>query len=203
MTVINSMMFSSPDASSTTAKAEFNVDSAKDELDNFVADALKQMSLEEREQVYFGQHGVSDKLEEDPDLVAQRLDEMESHLRYHKGRNDGTSAAYELAESLSPSFVNDFCFRQRFLAADGNDTKKAALRFCRYFDFKRSLFGDEKLGKKITMDDLSPEEIKAMKKGFFQMLPFRDRSDRLVIVFFPTHQDGTPSINLVSTVAPF
>jgi hypothetical protein len=48
----------------------------------------------------------------------------------------------------------------------------------RYFQWKLEVFGEAKLCRNITLADLTPQDLKLMKKGKIQRLPVRDRSDR-------------------------
>jgi hypothetical protein len=178
---------------------ELDIEETEDQIDTFVADALQHMTMEEREHISFEQHGVSDKITEDPEMVAQRLEEMETHLQKLKGKRGVPSSAFELAESKSPSYCKDSTFRLKFLRSERFHAKKAAGRIIRFFDFKRMLFGDDKICKAITMEDLEPDDVVAMKKGFLQVLPSRDRAGRKVSIFFPNHQECQSSKSLVCT----
>lgn len=161
-----------------------------DRLDETIANALQQLSVEERENVYYDQHGVSDAIQEEPQFVAQCLEEMQQHLQ---GQLQSTAIrqtwaeAYLLAEQKDPDYVNNPKLRLRFLRTECFDAKKAAKRFILYFDFKKYLFGETKLCKDITQDDLDKDDMKAMKSGVVQQLPARDRAGRAVCMVFPSH----------------
>jgi hypothetical protein len=47
-----------------------------------------------------------------------------------------------------------------------------------YFNNKRMLFGEEKLVKKLTLDDLTPDDLEELETGAFQQLPEKDRCGR-------------------------
>jgi hypothetical protein len=178
--------------------SETILEKKEDQIDNYVANALKQMTLEDRENVYYGQHGVSEAIEEEPQMVTLRLKEMEAHLSRLKERRSGVpSEAFRLAESQSPEYVNDHEFRLQFLRTDSFNARKAAVRMIRYFDFKRLLFGDEKLCKDISMQDLTEDDMVVLRKGFMQALPFRDRAGRVVYIIFPSHEDYKDPKSLV------
>ena len=89
-------------------------------------------------------------------------------------------AAIDLAETKNRSYVEDPKFRLKFLRADRYDARKAAGRFIRFFDFKLELFGEEALARRITWNDLQPEDQAALKKGYLQRLPIRDRAGRAI-----------------------
>jgi hypothetical protein len=153
--------------------------------DTLISDALKQLSLEDRDKVYHEIHGVADMIDEEPEFVAQCLNEMEEELvKLLKSEpNDKINKAFQLAESWDPNFVNNRTIRMRFLRAERFQAKRAAARMIRYFDWKHCLFGDSKLCKQITFGDLDDYDTKALKKGGCQVLPSRDRAGRIVIVF--------------------
>jgi hypothetical protein len=159
----------------------------KDNIDGILANTLQELSVKERENAYFEQHGVSDVIEEVPEFVAQCREEFNSQLLLLKSSRLTWAEAYNLAESRDPLYVNSPKFRLRFLRAERFDAKKAATRFILYFDFKKDLFGEAKLCKAITYNDLGEDDRKALKKGFLQDLPARDRSGRAVLCIFPSH----------------
>ena len=64
------------------------VDNEEDQIDTLVADALKNMTLEERENVYYEQHGVADDMNKDPETVSLLLEQMEYDLQQLKGRRE-------------------------------------------------------------------------------------------------------------------
>ena len=174
------------------------VDKGEDQIDTLVADALKNMTLEERDNVYYEQHGVADEVQEDPETVSQSLEQMEHYLQKLKGKGGGS--AFRLAESKFPDFVKDPKLRMQFLHAESFVPKKAAARMIRYFDFRKTLFEDEAfLGRKITLQDIknNPQDLEALNKGFLQVLPCRDRAGRIVLVLFPNHRGDSPPECLV------
>jgi predicted house-cleaning noncanonical NTP pyrophosphatase (MazG superfamily) len=172
----------------------------RDNIDDILANTLQELSVKERENVYFEQHGVSDVIEEVPEFVAQCLEEFNSQLLLLKSSRQPWAEAYNLAESRDPLYVNSPKIRLRFLRTERFDAKKAATRFVLYFDFKKDLFGETKLCKDITYNDLGEEDIKALKKGFLQDLPARDRSGRAVLCIFPSHFDFKEPETLVRKV---
>jgi hypothetical protein len=67
--------------------------------------------------------------------------------------------ALERAIFLKPSVTSDKGFKLMFLRADCYDATKAAARMAKFYEKKLSLFGEEKLVKKITSEDLNEEEL--------------------------------------------
>jgi len=90
--------------------------------------------------------------------------------------------------------IDDDDFRLRFLRAELFDSKKAVLRFASYFEFVHWGWGFGIVSQRqVRLSDFSKEELKFFKKGFFQLLPFRDRSGRRVIVILG--ENNTPNTN--------
>eukprot|EP00526_Cylindrotheca_closterium_P010694 CAMPEP_0113608756 /NCGR_PEP_ID=MMETSP0017_2-20120614/4101_1 /TAXON_ID=2856 /ORGANISM="Cylindrotheca closterium" /LENGTH=395 /DNA_ID=CAMNT_0000517475 /DNA_START=10 /DNA_END=1197 /DNA_ORIENTATION=- /assembly_acc=CAM_ASM_000147 len=133
------------------------------------------MTVQEREQAYLDVHGISPLVEETPELISTKLEEMEKHIRSQHRRE-----AYDVAESMSPQYVQDKDFRLMFLRADLFDAQKAALRLIRHFEVKRELFGVEKLTIDITQDDLDKEAMDCLYVGYAQFLRTPDRSNRII-----------------------
>ena len=145
------------------------------------AKELNQLSTQEREQVLFELHGVSDVLEEDPEFVDCKLTEFDEEIN----RISGPHTAYERASLMSPDYVDNVDFRLKFLRGDRFDVEVAAKRFVAYFDQKLELFGPEKLTSDITLTDLDGTDLACLKSGFMQPLPTRDASGRMTLVWIP------------------
>ena len=170
-----------------------------DNVDHVIAEALNKMSLEDRDQLFLDVHGVADIVDESkPGLVEEHLQSFDQEVQ--KIRSQKPSAAIELAESMSPDYVNDRKIRLRFLRSTTFDVKKAAMKFVKFFDLKFQLFGGEKLCEEITYEDLNHEDQEALKSGFLQVLPKRDRSGRGIIVAFPSEERFNSDEALVSCV---
>ena len=103
------------------------------EVDAFLAKEMNQMSIQERDRVLYDIHGVSEVITETPDLIEERLFELEVEL--HK---IFPKPAYDQAMYSDPDYVLDTKFRLMFLRADLFDAKKAAARMVRYFRDKQN-----------------------------------------------------------------
>ena len=68
------------------------------------------------------------------------------------------------------------------LRAERYNSKAAAARMVRFFSFKEMLFGEEKLVKDIHLEDLNESDLMALRSGYCQMFPERDRSGRPVLL---------------------
>ena len=77
-------------------------------------------------------------------------------------------------------------FRLRFLRAELFDIRKAVVRYCNYLNLAHELWGSVALDREINLSDLDRSETAFFRKGYFQLLPFRDQSGRRVV----THLGG-------------
>jgi hypothetical protein len=152
--------------------------------DVLIADALKNLALQDRERVYHEIHGVADAIDEQPEFVANCLHEMQGQLEKLKLETSSQSKATQPAELGEEEFVNNQEFRLGFLRSENFHAGRAAARMMRFFDWKRQLFGESKLCQEITLEDLEPEDTTLLRKGYFQVLPERDRAGRRVDVLF-------------------
>jgi hypothetical protein len=190
---LTSLGISTPAASSKQglgafASAEQDLEGTQKSAARAIAETLAALPVEEREQIvrdlYGISHNTSDNMnEDDPAFIRQKLGEMERELaRMRKSLSWNLRlAAIELAESQNQSYVEDPDLRLKFIRADRYDTRKAAGRFIRFFDFKMELFGEKALARSITWNDLKPEDQAMLKEGYMQRLPIRDRAGRAIV----------------------
>ena len=134
------------------------------------------MSIQERERVYEEIHGVDQDIPETPEIISRSLQEFEVELSKFKNK-----PAYDLAYQLNVSFVSNDKFRLMFLRATRFQTKAAAEKMVSYFEYKLDLFGPDKLVKRITLADLSADDVISLRNGAIQVLPRRDKSGRAVV----------------------
>ena len=167
-----------------------------DKIDSLIANALNQLSLDEREKVYHELHGVDDIIRETPEFVQSCLNQLDVELDRIK-RTHRKASAFLVAEEMSMSYVSDQGLRLKFLRSEKFDVKKAAERMIRFFDCKLFFFGQEKLCKDITLQDLSKEDMKSLKAGYMQILPIRDQAGRNVFLFAPYCQTFNNPMNKV------
>lgn len=144
-----------------------------DGIDNLLNTELCNLSLDERGQVFDDIHGVSDNIEETPELVSESLQRLDAELKLIANKY-----AYDFAYALDPKYVKNPIFRLRFVRASLFDAKAAASRLVQHFEIKMELFGKEKLSQDITQDDLGPEDLTMLYSGYYQNIGVRDRAGR-------------------------
>ncbi len=87
------------------------------------------------------------------------------------------------APQVSPySFVDDGNFRLRFLRCELFNTEKAVLRFLNYLETSHQFFGEAALSRVVRIGDLPKSQIRLLRKGHVQLLPYRDRAGRCVVI---------------------
>jgi hypothetical protein len=125
------------------------------------------------------------------------LHEMRVQLDKLTLDNRTQSTAIHLAAQEDNGLVNDQEFRLGFLRSKMFHTKRAAARMMRFFDWKLQLFGVTKLCHDITLEDLELEDMALLRKGYFQVLPERDRAGRRVDVLLQANQKYASPESLV------
>ncbi|KAG7361442.1 hypothetical protein IV203_036542 [Nitzschia inconspicua] len=138
-----------------------------------IARELQALSVNERNELFDEIHGVAKVLDEDPEFVAQKLAALENELEKIKSK-----PAFDRAMFLSPRYVKDTEFRLKFLRADRFQPEKSAARMVSHFHYKTELFGEHKLVKDITFDDLEPEDVEEFMGGSYQFVPQKDSRGR-------------------------
>ena len=175
---------SPPSECPTPAGAEANAMLAKE---------MNQLSAEEREKMLEDVHGIARVMDEPQEFIEASLALLEKELT-----NISNKVAYDLASSMSKKYTSSKKRRLMFLRAESFDAYNAASRMVRFFDQKYELFGPHNLTKDITLDDLDPDDIAALEKGFYQVLPEKDRAGRLVFCYFPKLKMIRTTQNMVS-----
>ena len=165
-------------------------DLREEDVEKITASEMNQLSMESREQILYDLHGISEKMpKETPELLHSRLADLQKALDLIP---DSDKEAYSLAAMMNPSYVANEKFRLKFLRADLFDAQQAAVRFTKHFQAKLELFGSELLAKDITQDDLESlgdKSLECLYSGWFQELPIRDISGRLISVLVQKSRD--------------
>ena len=144
-----------------------------------LARQMSQLSMPEREASLYDIHGVSEMVQETPDFVFQKLQELDAALSAIEAPS---KQAYTQALELDPAYAMSEGLRLKFLRADTFDPVEAAKRMVRHFETKFKLFGAEKLTKELGVEDLSPEDQEVIESGWLTLLPLRDTAGRLIVV---------------------
>jgi len=168
-------------------------------IDRILSDELLELSMTERNTITEEIHGVRDSFPEEkelPESLANSLNdldaEIDSSLREH---NDGRKRKFT---GLKPEHVpTNREFRLSMLRCELLDAKRAANRLLTYITLLRyacscgrgvsgcncGSFVAGNCGR-IQMKWFTKEERAILKKGLVQLMPYRDRSGRRVLVIF-------------------
>jgi hypothetical protein len=171
--------------------------------EDLITKGLEKLTLDEHEKILFEMHGIDPELEEGPEMVQQKLEELETEL----DKVAVNKEAYDLALRLNPSYVKSGQFRLIFLRSRQFDCTKAAALMVQHFEVKRQLFGDgEILAREVHQSDLSDKDEMLLKSGFLQVMPERDASGRTVFLLVTSNfgnnfpEDGWEKEHEVSTI---
>jgi hypothetical protein len=145
--------------------------------EKLLARDMNDLTVQTREKFYDEIHGVADIIEETPELVASSLARMRKEMAAIPKRRRRT---LDRAFFLKPSLVTDDSFHLMFLRAERFDTFKAAAKMNRHFNHKLELWGEEKLVKRITLDDLDEKAMKYVQWGGVQTRMVNNRGDRSI-----------------------
>lgn len=177
------------------------------ELDNLISKELLKLSYHDRNAINEEIHGVRClAVEETPDLLRTSLNALQRQIdaisptkkgtyseilqlkqqqqQQHRWRqlNQVISEATAVVDAVPYSFIDDENFRLRFLRCEFFDAEKAAIRFVNYLNISYELFGSVALKRPVRISDLSKAEVRFARKGYLQILPYRDRAGRCVVV---------------------
>lgn len=140
-----------------------------------------QLSFKERSNISEEIHGVR-SLAVDENLFVREKGLTRLHYELDILPH-GHKIAYEKARSVPATYVNNPNFRLRFLRAELFNAKKAAKRMTTYLDLLLKNFGNEVLQRPLRITDFKAKGEKAcLRSGIVQLLPYRDRSGRRVMV---------------------
>jgi len=120
-------------------------------------------------------HGVNEIQEETPSFLAGRIEALKTELsKYPMTKR----RSFDRACFLRPTLENDEKLFLIFLRGTRFDVKAAARLLCIHFDHKLELFGEAKLPKTITLEDLDDDDLEVFKTGSYIIVPKKDRSGR-------------------------
>lgn len=122
-------------------------------------------------------YGVEVTIEETPTVLRELLANLHSELHSYPGK----TGILDNLKSCSPSPLDNDDMMLRFVRAERYDTRLAARRIVKHYEKKLELFGTEKLGTKIVLDDLDQGDMKTLWSGGFQFLPSLDRGGRVIL----------------------
>jgi len=160
----------------------------------------EKMTIQDFERSQFELHGFTTPDDEDPDMVSEALQVLDVEILKLKAKGTNASKNYRIAEAQSKDFVSDRSFRLRFLRTEHFDAQAAAQRFMKFFDLKLDVWGEEKLGKKITLADFDENDMATLEHGHMQLLPIRDHVGRRILFNNLNHLRYQDGVNQLRTL---
>lgn len=170
-------------------------------LHGLISKELLELSYNDRNAINEEIHGVRClAVKETPELLRSSLDAFQSQIDsmptskkeiYNEIVRLKQQERNQMAEWRAPptidrqsccSFAEDEKFRLRFLRCELFNVQKAVLRFLRYLTTAYEFFGTVALSRLVRITDLSKSELRSIRQGCSQVLPYRDRAGRCVVV---------------------
>jgi hypothetical protein len=165
-------------------------------VDNLLSAKLNKMSMEQRSDGLYDLHGVADLENETPEMIQEKMEEINEALALSCTSNSVDSRDYEKAYSMSREHVEKI--KRLCLRAEIYNSEEASARVLRFFTRKRELFGEERLVRDITMRDLGEEATTLLRRGLWQLLPQRDRAGRAILFLYDMETTKYENISVVS-----
>lgn len=147
-----------------------------------LAQQMNEMSVREREKRFEEIHGVPRIIEETPEMIASALKTFHEHVA-----SVADKRWYDHALILNRRYVESVRFRIMFLRAEMFNVARAVTRMLLFLEKKAKFFGADTIGRPLRLSDLDGETLKVLQSGDLQILPFRDRAGRPVILQIGPH----------------
>ena len=172
-----------------------------------LAAEMEGMSLNEQQQTMRDVLGTGGSSAEDPVIVDKALKELDTYIvdklgasRCNRTPTSNERTALELALEQSSAYVRSAAFCKLILRASNWDYGVSKKSVETFFEYKRQLFGNDRLCRTITLQDLDDADLVALQSGYVQLLPERDRAGRSVIVCLDDFRYGHDFNSLVRSV---
>lgn len=154
---------------------------------------MQQVENEDRAEALYDVHGVLQAVEESPEFVTKKIEELRSELMSRNKRDPrNTSPNNNRLPQVFDQVIEWVASEQylerrhwlKFLRAERFDVKKATERVLRHYQAKLEFFGASALTEQIGLTHLDDVSRQALRDGAVQLLKEKDRSGRAVIVQF-------------------
>lgn len=149
-------------------------------FDTSLAREFNNLSIEKRGRHLEEIHGVATIPEENPAFLDEHLRKLHRLL----DETPNKPLAYTLALEQNQAYIRSRLFGLMFLRAELFDVPKAVKRLLFVLQKKLEFFGEQTLTRDLRLSDLPEDAQHALENGSFQLLPFRDRSGRIIFIEF-------------------
>ncbi|CAJ1969896.1 unnamed protein product [Cylindrotheca closterium] len=161
------------------------------ETEAFLASEMNRLSVQERSNALDDLHCVGEEVQETPDMIQKALADFDQAVRKEQ------NPFYEMAMNQNRAYVEDPTFRLKFLRAKLFNAREAVRKMMSLLECKAKYFGHGKVGREITLDDLSEEDKQLMLSGIYHIQDGRDRNGRLILHFFGKMLSRCKADNLI------
>ena len=169
-----------------------------DHVGYLINEQMLQYDINQRNAIYEEVHAVGSlSPEESPAMIENALKNLDRELDAIPAKQ---RMAYDRSKKTPHSYVHTPNFRLRFLRAELFDAQRAANRMTLFLLTSLEIYGPQTLVRPIQVSDFSREELKGLNAGRIQLLPYRDRGGRRVIVGIPNNE--IHSQNAMTRVSP-
>ncbi|CAJ1955753.1 unnamed protein product [Cylindrotheca closterium] len=146
--------------------------------EEMLASELYQLSVQKRAAAFDDIHCVGEELNEPTELKQKSFDDFEEMV--NKERN----IFYDIAMTQNRAYVEDPSFRLKFLRANRHNVGKSVRQMMSFLKEKATYFGNDKIARDITLDDLNEADKSLLLSGFYHIQEERDRAGRAIIHWF-------------------
>lgn len=159
-------------------------DEDSDEVIKDLTARVNSISVVDREAGLHDLHGIGGIDEKNPAEEQALVHSM--RLNISERYSSRAAGAFRVADTTSSEYTQDASFLLMFLRCENYNIDAAVKRLFEFFQQKMRLFGPEAVGKRtMTLNDMSPEEMKCYSAGFIQLLPHRDHIGRAQFIYIP------------------
>lgn len=165
-------------AASNRSKPNYTSELGMKSLEDYLASEMNKLSVQERGKALDDLHCVGEELHETPEIIENLLQDFEHELQQEH------NSVYEMAVNQNRSYVEDPAFRLKFLRAALHDVGKAVRNMLEFLRYKATYFGNEKVARDITLDDLNEDDKELLLSGLHHIQDGTDRMGRVILYFF-------------------
>lgn len=146
--------------------------------EDLLSSEFGKLSVQERSKALEDLHCVGEELEETEELKEKSLEEFDRLLK------QGNYPLYNLAAEQNRAYMEDRTHRLTFLRANDYDARKSVNQLANHLQQKAKLFGEEKLARDITLDDLGSDDLQQLLGGLMHIQDETDRFGRPILFAF-------------------
>lgn len=159
-----------------------------------IAKELRELPQDQREKVWADLSANEDashykqEMFENPSTIDAALEQMKRNM-YDIQNKPG--CALSAALNQNRDYVEKRSTLLPFLRFCEYDPRMAVMKLADFMETKRTLFGDDVLGRDIELSDLGPDDLETLNGGGFQILEKPDLAGRHVMYLQPESMENS------------